>query len=58
MRDNFLFIVKAFNTKKTMKDSSVINQIQNLDLNKNDTFNYMLEIENLKTDIIKLSRVN
>lgn len=32
-RDNFLFIVKAFMTKKAMRNSVIMNRIEQVDLN-------------------------
>jgi hypothetical protein len=57
-KDNFLFIIKAFNTKKIMKNSTIMNKIEQVDMNENATFNYMIEIESLKADIQKLTKLN
>lgn len=57
-KDNFLLIVKAFNTKKAMKTSAIIAKLQNVDLTGNQNFNYVLEIESLRADLIKLARLN
>lgn len=51
-------LIKAFNTKKAMKTSAVIAKIENADINNNDNFNYVLEIESLRADLIKLARLN
>lgn len=58
MKDNFLLIVKAFNTKKAMKTSAIISKLENVELNNNENFNYVLEIESLRADLVKLARLN
>lgn len=44
MKDNFLLIVKAFNTKKAMKTSAIIGKLENINLSGDENFNYVLEI--------------
>lgn len=58
LKDNFLLIVKGFNTKKAMKTSAIIGKLENVDLSGNENFNYVLEIESLRADLIKLARLN
>lgn len=41
-----------------MKNASVMSKIENIDLNKDDNFNYMMEIESLRNDLVKLGRIN
>ena len=57
-KDSFLFLIKAFNAKKAMKDSEIVKRIQNVDLNNNDNFNYILEIDSLREDLSKLGSLN
>lgn len=42
MKDNFLLAVKAFNTKKALKTSAVIEKLEKIDLNSDDVFDYVL----------------
>lgn len=58
LRDNFLFIIKAFNTKRAMKNATVMSKIEQLDFNDSGTFDYLLEIDSLKMDLLKLSKLN
>lgn len=58
LRDNFLFILKSFNTKKALRNSAIVKKIENIDLNKNENINYVLEIDSLREDLFKLGMVN
>lgn len=58
MKDNFLLIIKAFNTKKAMKTSAIVNKMENINLSGDENFNYVLEVESLRADLIKLARLN
>lgn len=42
LKDNFLLIVKAFNTKKALKTSAVINRLEKLDMSNDEVFNPVL----------------
>lgn len=41
-----------------MKTSAIIGKLENVDLSGNENFNYILEIESLRADLIKLARLN
>lgn len=58
IRDNFLFIIKAFNTKRAMKNSVIMSKIEQLNYNDTANFNYIMEIDGLKMDLFKLNKLN
>lgn len=57
-RDNFLFILKAFNTKRALKNSVIMGKIEQINFNDTGSFNYIMEIDSLKMDLYKLNKLN
>ncbi len=58
LRDNFLFILKAFNTKRALKNSIIMSKIEQINFNDSANFNYAMEIDSLKMDLYKLNKLN
>lgn len=56
-KDEFLFVMKAFNAKKEIRSSAVIHKIERVE-HEEENFNFLLEIESLKDDLKKLGLIN
>jgi hypothetical protein len=56
-KDEFLFAMKGFIAKRELKTSSVIKKIEKLDVD-NSNINFMMEIESLRKDLMKMNNVN
>lgn len=55
-KDEFLFIMKGFNAKKELKNTTIINKIEKLEVD-NSNLDYVLQIESLKGDLLKLFNI-
>jgi hypothetical protein len=47
-KDMLIYSYRAFVSRREVKTALLINKIENLDLNNEDTFNFLIEIESLK----------
>ena len=56
-KDEFLFVMKGFIAKRELKSSNVIKKIEKLDVDSSN-INYLLEIESLRKDLLKMNNVN
>jgi len=52
-KDEFSFVMKGFIAKKELKYSAAITKIEKLEVDNNN-INYMLEIESLRKDLLKM----
>jgi hypothetical protein len=43
-----IYTYRAFGARREVKTSVLLNKIENIDLNNEDTFNFLVEIESLK----------
>lgn len=41
-----------------MKTSAIVGKLENINLSGDENFSYVLEIESLRADLIKLARLN
>lgn len=55
-KDELLFIMKGFNAKKELKNTTIINKIEKLEIDSSN-LNYMLQIESLKADLLRLFNI-
>ena len=56
-RDTFFFAMKAFLAKKEIKHSAVIRKIESINFEREEDFNAILEIDNLKCDLMRYDRL-
>lgn len=56
-RDTFLFAVKAFLAKREIKHSAVIRKLESINFEREEDFNAILEIDNLKNDLMRYDRL-
>ena len=56
-KDEFLFVMKGFIAKRELKTSNAIKKIEKLDVDDSN-INFMMEIESLRKDLVKLSNLN
>ena len=57
-KDMLVYSYRAFMARKEVKTAFTLNKIENLNLNDESTFNFLLEIESLKSDIARLVELN
>lgn len=56
-KDEFLFVMKGFISKKELKNSTTIKKIEKLDVDDSN-IHFMLEIESLRKDLLRLFNLN
>lgn len=56
-RDTFFFAMKAFIAKKEIRHSAVIRKIESINFEREEDFNAILEIDNLKSDLMRYDRL-
>lgn len=56
-KDELLFIMKGFNAKKELRNTAIINKIEKLEINSAN-LDYMMQIESLKADLLRLFNVS
>ena len=58
MKDIFQLTLKAFSTKKQLANSVAVHKIEESSFNENQDLNLLMEIESLRTDVMKLTLSN
>ena len=53
-----IYSYRAFVARREVKTSFMLNKIENLNLNEEDTFNFLIEIESLKSEIARMIELN
>lgn len=58
VKDIFLLTLKAFFTKKQLKNSVVIHKLQEANFSEKEDIDLLFEIESLKSDVSRLYAAN